>query len=378
LTNTAADIIIIGAGPAGCATALALRNSGLRVILIDKHLFPRNKTCGDAIPGAAFKTLQKILPEALQDWQLLEQKKNITHSHVVSAKGNTVVVKWSGKAYNSTRMSWDNFLMNLVKKYSNTTILLEKNITKITATTVVVSVQINENETINAPLIIGCDGAYSIVKKHLFASPKEQMPAVAVRAYYQNLQLDNNVNYFYVNNKIAQSYLWIFPVEHNLYNVGFGIIPSIATKNIDVKKSFTDLLKTDKNISAIFTNTTALTKIEGFKLPLYKKQIAISTNRCMLCGDAAQLIDPIQGHGIDKAMESGRLAAMQAIQCFAVHQFDAKQLQQYDAAVYRTIGKELKRNVWLLKLLTNHAWILDIVAKLSSFGVMQKWIKKWS
>src|SRR5262245_20317142 len=57
------DVIIVGAGPAGCACAMALRNSGLRVALIEKHQFPRDKVCGDAIPGRAIKFLHEIDPQ---------------------------------------------------------------------------------------------------------------------------------------------------------------------------------------------------------------------------------------------------------------------------------------------------------------------------
>jgi flavin-dependent dehydrogenase len=57
------DIAIIGAGPGGCACALALHESGLRVVLIDKEIFPRDKICGDGIPGMAFRAMDKIKPE---------------------------------------------------------------------------------------------------------------------------------------------------------------------------------------------------------------------------------------------------------------------------------------------------------------------------
>jgi menaquinone-9 beta-reductase len=378
LSNTHFDIVIVGAGPAGCAAALALRNSGLTVALLDKSIFPRNKTCGDAIPGAAFKTLQQIMPEAIAQWQDVVAKKSITHSQVVTAKGNSIKVQWSSLAYNSTRVSWDNFLLELVKKNTETIVYEACNIKQINNTPSAITISTKQDVQFTASIIIGCDGAYSAVKKQLFTATIENMPAVAVRAYYTNINIAPNTNYFYSNNKIAQSYLWIFPVENNLYNVGFGIIPSAATQHIDVKKAFTDLLATDKNIQHLFAHNTALTKIEGFKLPLYKKQIAISTNRCMLCGDAAQLIDPIQGHGIDKAMESGRLAALQAIQCVAQNNFSAAFINKYDKQVYATIGKELQRNVKILKVLTKHAWLLDVAAKLSNIGFVNSWMKKLS
>jgi len=54
------DIIIIGGGPAGTIAALTLYNSGLKVALLEKEQFPRNKICGDAIPGISFRAIQEF------------------------------------------------------------------------------------------------------------------------------------------------------------------------------------------------------------------------------------------------------------------------------------------------------------------------------
>ncbi|NCX96227.1 MAG: FAD-dependent oxidoreductase [Chitinophagia bacterium] len=43
------DVVIVGAGPAGCMAALALRNSNLKVALVDKAIFPRDKVCGESL-----------------------------------------------------------------------------------------------------------------------------------------------------------------------------------------------------------------------------------------------------------------------------------------------------------------------------------------
>jgi flavin-dependent dehydrogenase len=239
-----------------------------------------------------------------------------------------------------------------------------------------IKVSFHDKTSITGKIVIGCDGAYSVVKKYLFNNKKEPNQAVAIRAYYNNIRLPTNANYFYVNNLVAQSYLWIFPVEYNLFNVGFGIIPSAKTSKVDVKKTFDTLLQTDENIKHIFLNQQPVTKVEGFKLPLYTQKIAISTNNCMLCGDAANLIDPIQGHGIDKAMESGRLAAINAIECFKTNNFDATNMLQYDKNVYASIGKELHRNTIILQVITRLPWVLNIVASVGNWKIVKKWLGK--
>jgi menaquinone-9 beta-reductase len=371
--HTSFDIIIIGAGPAGATCALALRNSGLQIALIDKEIFPRNKTCGDAIPGASFKTLAKILPSAIADWENYNSKQQIKESKIITAKGNSIYMPWSMKAYNSTRISWDDFLIQQVKNNTKTTVLEGQTIININKENNEIVVALINNQTITAKIIIGCDGAYSVVKKYLFSCKKETNQAVAVRAYYKNIALPNDANYFYTNSLVPQSYLWIFPVENNLFNVGFGITPTNASKKIDVKKTFATLLSADSNIKHLFVKATATTKVEGFKLPLYTKKIKISTSNCMLCGDAANLIDPIQGHGIDKAMESGRLAALQAMECFAQNNFSELLMQNYDANIYANIGKELQRNAKILTIITKFPWVIDGIAKAANL----RWIKKW-
>jgi len=80
LNETHYDIIIIGAGPAGTACALALRESGLRVALVDKSTFPRDKTCGDAIPGPTLKVLRKLLPDSDEIFDQFAEKQRIQSS----------------------------------------------------------------------------------------------------------------------------------------------------------------------------------------------------------------------------------------------------------------------------------------------------------
>ena len=59
------DVIVVGAGPAGATTATILAQSGIDVLMIDRHTFPRDKICGDAVPIPTFNVLTKygILPK---------------------------------------------------------------------------------------------------------------------------------------------------------------------------------------------------------------------------------------------------------------------------------------------------------------------------
>ena len=74
-SNLFYDIVILGAGPAGTACALALKDSALKVALIDKASFPRDKVCGDAIPGPAVRILRAISPATSQRFDAFQHKR---------------------------------------------------------------------------------------------------------------------------------------------------------------------------------------------------------------------------------------------------------------------------------------------------------------
>ena len=114
-STTTYDIIIIGAGPAGCAAAMVLKNSGLRVAIIDKHNFPRDKVCGDAIPGRAIKWLNEIDTSFKNELSAFD-KKVITKKTICYYNNKEVEFSWAQEAYTSTRMDFDNFLFSIMER----------------------------------------------------------------------------------------------------------------------------------------------------------------------------------------------------------------------------------------------------------------------
>ena len=54
------DVLVVGAGPAGCAAALTAQRLGLDVLVIDKAIFPRDKCCGDGLTTLALRELEQL------------------------------------------------------------------------------------------------------------------------------------------------------------------------------------------------------------------------------------------------------------------------------------------------------------------------------
>ena len=76
------DLVIVGAGPAGCTTALNLAGSGLRVALVDKSVLPADKTCGDALSGTVLKVLKRLPGNCFDEFLKLEPQR-IHHGEYV-------------------------------------------------------------------------------------------------------------------------------------------------------------------------------------------------------------------------------------------------------------------------------------------------------
>ena len=94
------DILIVGAGPAGTGAAIELcREKDLSFALIDRDSFPRDKICGDAIPGPAFKEMVRIF----EDHDILskvEKGRKVRSTRVCNESREVMDIHWVLEAYN--------------------------------------------------------------------------------------------------------------------------------------------------------------------------------------------------------------------------------------------------------------------------------------
>ena len=362
------DVLIAGAGPAGTACALALRTSGLRVALLDKASFPRDKICGDAIPSPTLRHLARLDPAYATELDtLLEPHRARTvFSRVLAPNGRALRIQWHNPAFNSPRLHFDDALLTLVRRHTTTQVLEQYAIRQVAADADGVTVWPTDpaQAPLRAALVIGCDGANSVVYRQL-APPvrlNRAYQCAAVRAYYQGVaDAPESTSDFYFLREFRAGYCWVFPVGNGVYNVGFGALSEeIAASRLDLKDVLRRLLAEHPHLAPRFATATQLTPVTGFGLPLGGSGRPVHGHRWLLCGDAAALIDPLQGHGIDKAVYSGILAARQVQRSFRTNCFDAEYLAEYAREVERHIGRELARRYRLMRFLAGKPWLVNL------------------
>jgi geranylgeranyl reductase family protein len=371
------DVIIAGAGPAGCAAALALKDAGLKTALIDKASFPRDKICGDAIPGRAIKTLHAIDPAYEQAFSK-HAFKYATKSTTLFFKSRKVTFNWVREAYTCTRMEFDNFLFSLVKNNTDTDIYLNTNIKTATKNADGYEV-ITGDSTLHCKILIGADGAHSVLAKQLAGRTMNREHFVgSVRAYYSNVAgLSPDTTEIYFDKRFLPSYLWVFPLPGNRANVGFGMLSSeIAKRKANIRETFYEFIDQNPVLKEKFSGAKRESPLEGFGLPLGSEIGTISGDHFLLTGDAASLIDPVSGDGIGNAMLSGKLAAEQAVSCFKERNFTGTFISGYDKALHAAIGNELRTHYKAQRFLSKMPLLLDSVFLLTRSAVLKRIIQK--
>lgn len=372
MSNKVFDIAIIGAGPAGCTAALNLANTDLKIALIDKAIFPRDKICGDGLGGTIFFELGKV--GLLDSFDGFKAKLNSRGVRFIAPNFEQLDIIFPPRkdhpdaptGYVSSRIDFDNFLLTQVKNCKNVTVFEDHNLKDIVENKDGIEVICSNGLNISAKIIIGADGAHSLVAKKLTqAKLEKEHHSAGLRVYYENVAdiAEGNLIELHFYKNIIPGYFWIFPLPDNKANVGIDILSEVVSrKNINLKNELENIIKNNPNVAPRFKNARPLEKVNGFGLPLGSKKRKLSGSNFMLVGDAASLIDPFTGEGISNAMTSGRLAAEHAKLCFSGNNFTAAFMYQYDQKVYNKLWNNLSVSYRLQKLL-KYPWIFNLIAK---------------
>ncbi|GAB5539216.1 MAG: geranylgeranyl reductase family protein [Salibacteraceae bacterium] len=353
------DVAIVGAGPAGASTAIALHGSSLKVALIDKATFPRDKICGDALSPDVVNQLRKLPLNCGELFDQFEQKIWCNAVRFVAPNYRFADLRLNKPGitgYVSPRLDFDYFLYQQAVRSKVVTDFTGNTIAKLEKDSTGVRIQIND-ETIHADVVLAADGANSFVSRTLHNEKIDRNHHCAgLRCYYENVSgfsPDNAVElHFY--KELLPGYFWIFPLPGNRANVGLGMLSAyVSKKNVNLKQLLQQIIKDHPNVKDRFAQARATEEIKGFGLPLGSKKRNLSGDRYLMLGDAASLINPLSGEGIGNAIRSGRVAAEHIKLAVQKQRFDATFNKAYDKEIYHRMWGELRMNYWIQLAMRN-------------------------
>jgi len=325
-----ADVIVVGAGPAGSTTAFYLAQAGLDVLVLEKSSFPREKVCGDGLTPRAVKSLvaMGIGVSEKDGWV---RNKGL---RVIGA-GKRMELPWPELASYPdyglvrTRLDLDETLARraqqagarLLEGVTVTGPVLDERTGRITGVTARPAGGAGER-SYAARVVVAADGNSSRLSVAMGLRKRDDRPlGVAVRTYYRSPRHDDDYLESWLDlwdgDRLLPGYGWIFGMGDGTSNVGLGLLnTSAAFGNTDYHAMLRKWLK-GMPAEWGFTEENRTQPVRGAALPMGFNRTPHYHNGLLLAGDAGGLVNPFNGEGIAYAMESGEILARTIVQALA-------------------------------------------------------------
>jgi geranylgeranyl reductase family protein len=362
-----ADVIVVGAGPAGSATACYLARAGIDVLVLEKATFPREKVCGDGLTPRAVKALVGMgVPIGEQDGWVRNKGLRIIGGGVRLELPWPDLSSYPGYGLVRGRLDFDETLARTAQK-AGARLLEGVTVTgpvlddggRIIGVQARATGQPDDIERqYGARVVVAADGNSSRLSLAMGLGKRDDRPlGVAVRTYYTSPRHDDDYLESWLDlwdgDRLLPGYGWIFGMGDGTSNVGLGMLNTSASfKNVDYR----DLLR--RWLAGMpaewgYTEENRTEPVRGAALPMGFNRTPHYRRGLLLAGDAGGMVNPFNGEGIAYAMESGELAAQVIAQALArSDQAGAEQvLHSYPQALkdayggYYTLGRKFVRAI---------------------------------
>jgi geranylgeranyl reductase family protein len=382
--ETTADVLVVGAGPAGSSAAWWLAQAGVDVAVLEKAAFPREKVCGDGLTPRGVQALvdMGIDTSPAAGW--------VRHKGLrVHGGGQVVEVDWPQLD------SWPDY--SLVRPRSELDAMLAGHAvaagarlhTEVTVTEPLVDeagrvagVRTESGPdrtpgTWTAPLVVSAEGLSGRLAKSLGLVRREDRPlGVAVRRYVRTprsadsyLDISFDLSAEGPTAASMPGYGWVFGMGDGTANVGFGLLDTRRGDGGDhraVLRQWLDTFPPEDHLGEEYS----VTPLRGAGLPMALHRRPAYTRGLLLTGDAAGTVNPFNGEGISYAMETGRMAAETAVDALARAEGPAREavLHGYSDRIRAAYGRHHRLGVGFLALLSRP----DVVRFATAHGLKRR------
>lgn len=292
------EVLIIGGGLAGLASAIHLSGQGLQVTLIEKSGYPRHKVCGEYISN-------EILPYLLwlgADVSAL-QPTRISKFEFTTQDGKTATATLPLGGFGVSRYALDHFLYEKAK--ANGCKVIEETVTDIAFHDDIFRVR-TSTQVWSSKIVLGAFGKRSNMDQVLardFIHKKSSW--LAVKGHYAGDFPEDLV----ALHNFSGGYCGVSKVENDTINICYLADYATFKKYKNIEEYQRNVLYKNPQLKAVFENSRLL-----FEKPITISQISFDSkqpveNHILMIGDTAGLIHPLCGNGMAMALHSAKIAA---------------------------------------------------------------------
>lgn len=309
-----ADLLVVGAGPAGSAAATWAARSGREVLLADAAMFPRDKPCGDGLTPRAVYELRHL---GLGDWL---SGRAVNRGLRAAGFGQTLYLPWPGGSLPAhggavPRLELDATIRDLAVAAGAKPLdgVRAVEVQQVDGSVAAVHMRRgSDSVTVRCRQLVVADGARSQLGRLLGRTwHRDTAYGVAARGYIASERSDDpwissHLELRGTDNELLSGYGWVFPLGEGEVNIGVGTLATSARP-------------AEVNLRHLLTHYAALRREDwrlsgdvrapwSALLPMGGAVSGVAGPNWVLVGDAAGCVNPLNGEGIDYGLETGRLA----------------------------------------------------------------------
>lgn len=371
-----ADVVVVGAGPAGSAAATELARAGRRVVLLDRASFPRDKPCGDLIGARALAWARRlgIAERTLEAYHPLRGALVTTDGGALDLAPATRVGRLLLTASDARvipRWVFDEAMVQAATRAGAE--LRQVNVREVGpwhgGRREVVG-QGPEGTTRLAAQAVVIAGGYGcrVARDVAPAEPKGASPVgcgIAMRGYFAGVQAPSDRIVFSLDDWVLPGYGWVFPLPDGGANVGVGTLVEAEDDRGEREhlKGLYERFTTDRAspVAGWLTRATPHGAARAWPLDLGPRRRRLSADGLLVVGEAGALVGPLTGAGIAFGLESGARAGRALAAALDAGELTVEALAPYERRLRRRFGPWLRAEWWAQRTLSDPARLRALV-----------------
>ncbi len=323
------DVLVVGAGPAGCLAAVELARQGVNVLVVERSPFPREKVCGDGLLEDSLEVLESVGLDAA-----VKEKAHPIRSILFVAPNGTEC-ELEGNLFTLPRKELDALLLEEAcsrgANFLSGVTVSEPLVQDETCVGAVGFDQEGDKISIAARLVLLATGANARILRVFGVLINRNHSAIGVRGYFRLTEtIDESSMVVIYDRRLLPGYSWMFPLGQGIFNVGCGIYLDGRKKMDRFGQNLTSFHKHVQPLARHLQMAEQIEPIRAAPMRTGFQGARACAPGLLVLGEALGLTFPFIGEGVSSALESGRVAASVALEALEKNDFTSRILGNYE------------------------------------------------